>query len=88
MLPLFNTPITPPCLRQGGALATGDHLPLWLSMASSTFNSLCRVLFTVRSLYLCTIGLAFIFSLNRDTTAMIELQYQEALLVGHQPLGS
>lgn len=83
----IQNPLTPPVQWTGDAFTTGDHLPLWLSMASSTFDSLCRVLFTIRSLYLCTIGLAIVFSLDRDTPAIIELQYKEALLIGHQPLG-
>lgn len=44
-----------------------DHMSLWPAIASRTFNSLCRVLFTVRSLYLCTIGPVTVFSLWEDT---------------------
>jgi len=42
-------------------------MPMWPSSTSSTFNSLHRVLFTIRSLYLCAIGPAIVFSLTWET---------------------
>lgn len=39
---------------------------MWPFAASGAFNPLSRVLFTVRSLYLCTIGPANVFSLDRE----------------------
>ena len=41
--------------------------PHGLAVASGTLSSLCRVLFTIRSLYMCAIGLVSIFSLARGT---------------------
>jgi len=88
LVALFRTPHSHTCPQETGMpLTAGVHLSLWLTMAASTFNSLSRVLFTIRSLYLFTIGHAIIFSLDRHTAAKIELQYQEALLIGHQPGG-
>lgn len=49
------------------AFFTRDDEPLLPPVASSAFNSLCKVLFTIRSLYLCAIGFAIVFCLGWDT---------------------
>jgi len=45
-------------------------LPTGPMTASGTFDSLSRVLFTIRSIYLCTIGSVAVSSLGRDAPAM------------------
>jgi len=40
--------------------------PLYIQLLQVLLNSLCRVLYTVRSLYLCSIGLVPVFSLTKD----------------------
>jgi len=68
------------CHRGPNPLRNGMHLSP--PHASITFDPLSRVLFTVRSLYLCTIGLAIVFSLCKETSAKrVKLQSQEALLI-------
>lgn len=57
-----QTPLCQQCEVFEGTHVLGRH---W--MASSTFNSFYKVLFTIRSLYLFTIGHAGIFNLGRDT---------------------
>lgn len=50
--------------------------------ASGTFDSLCRVLFTIRSFYLCAISLVPVFRLARDPPRNFKLHFQAALLHG------
>lgn len=54
------------CRRTASRSRNGPatHMP---TTASGTLSSLCRVLCTLRSLYLCAIGLTRVFSLTRDT---------------------
>lgn len=60
-------------LRSGASTAELGHysraIPFTAvhATASGTFNPLCRVLCTIRSLYLYAIGSVAIFSLPRDT---------------------
>jgi hypothetical protein len=61
---------------------------LWPHAASSTFDSLSRVLFTVRSLYLCTIGPVIIFSLDRDTPARSSCNAKKLYSLNIQPIVS
>lgn len=48
--------------------------------ASGTMGSLCRVLFTIRSCYLCTIGFTQVFSLRGVTSPLFKLHSERALL--------
>ena len=54
------------------------HIP---AAASGTLSSLCRVLCTLRSLYLCTIGLNTGIQPYEGHTSQFELHSQRALLV-------
>lgn len=56
--------------------------PFWPAPVSGTLNSLCRVLFTVRSLYLFAIGLVPVFEPCEGWTSPFELHFQAALLAG------
>jgi len=49
---------------------TRDQVYLWPATVSGTFHSLSRVLVTVRSYYLCTIGQGTVFSLRGDTPSI------------------
>lgn len=60
------------------------HSPTLPAPASGTLNSLCRVLFTVRSLYLCAIGLVPVFEPCEGWTSQFKLQFQEDLLAGER----
>jgi len=48
--------------------------------ASGTLGSLYRVLFTIRSCYLCTIGFTKVFSLRGVTSPVFKLHSERALL--------
>jgi len=66
------------------------HSPSLPAAASGTLNSLCRVLCTVRSLYLCAIGLVPVFQPCEGWTSPFKLHFQAALLAGEpgaNPLG-
>jgi len=64
-LDLPTEPETPSGAQQKAALSTP-----YLATMSGTCNSFCKVLFILRSHYLCAIGLRPIFSLGRDIPAI------------------
>jgi len=79
-----SPPIWPrPCRRDGDRRRDG-HPPSRPAAASGTLNSLCRVLCTVRSLYLYAIGLGPVSGPCEGWTSRFKLQFQEALLAGER----
>jgi hypothetical protein len=62
---LSTKPEAPSSARQKAAPSTP-----YLATMSGTCNSFCKVLFILRSHYLCAIGLEAIFSLGRDIPAV------------------
>jgi hypothetical protein len=69
---------------QRGVARWDVRSPFWPAPVSGTLNSLCRVLFTVRSLYLCAIGLVPVFEPCEGWTSPFKLQFQAALLAGER----
>lgn len=73
----------------GIQLHTWNHMPMPLDTASSTFHSLSRVLFTIPSVYLCTIGLAAMISLSGVHQTILGCKFkqpysQNRLSLAHQ----
>ena len=80
--PVFHAGATSP--PQRGVARWDVRSPFWPAPVSGTLNSLCRVLFTVRSLYLCAIGLVPVFEPCEGWTSPFKLQFQAALLAGER----